>query len=118
MRASPDSLSRTREKAGSPTASGADGEAGEALDDDVLAGLGRQLGAQLLDRLAAVLVLVDVLLPEQHDLLEPLVDLALGGALARVLGDVVELAGGDPQLLGARGLRDVLLGDVERLGGG
>src|SRR4051794_8753235 len=96
----------------------ADREAREALDDDVLARLGRQLGAQLLDRLAAVLVLVDVRLLEQHDLLEPLVDLALGGALARVLGDVVELARRDAELLGAGVLRDLLLGHIERLGGG
>src|SRR3954447_7886235 len=112
IRASPDSFSRTLEK------SGANLEPGEALDDDVLAGLRRELGAQLLDRLAAVLVRVDVLLLEQDDLLEPLADLALGGALARVLGDVGHLAGGDAQLLGAGVLGDLLLGDVERLGGG
>src|SRR3954447_9328052 len=69
MSASPDSLSRTRLKAaisgsargpgvGRPPGSRvgpllrADREAREALDDDVLAGLGRQLRAQLLDRLA------------------------------------------------------------------
>src|SRR3954451_20843150 len=61
MSASPESLSRTRLKAAiSGPFLGADREAREALDDHVLAGLGRQLGAQLLDRLAAVLVLVDV----------------------------------------------------------
>src|SRR3712207_1378200 len=101
MRASPDSFSRTRENAGSATRLLTDGKAREALDDDVLAGLGGLLGAQLRDRLAAVLVRVDVLLLEQHDLLEPLVDLARGGALARVLGDVGHLASGDAQLLGA-----------------
>src|SRR3954451_19851435 len=112
IRASPDSFSRTLEK------SGANLEPGEALDDDVLAGLRRELGAQLLDRLAAVLVRVDVLLLEQDDLLEPLVDLALGGALARVLGNVVQLARGDAQLLGTGVLGDVLLVDVQRLRGG
>src|SRR4051794_26652600 len=103
IRASPESFSRTREN------SGANLEAREALDDDVLAGLGRQLGAQLVDGLAAVLVLVDVALLEQHDLLEPLVDLAGRGLLARVLGDVRHLAGGDAQLLGARVVGNVLL---------
>src|SRR3954453_18191625 len=117
MSASPDSFSRTRPKAATAW-SGSDGEAREALDDDVFAGVGRPLGAQFLDRLAAVLVLVDVGLLEQHDLLQPLVDLALGGALARMLGDVGHLAGGDPQLLGLVGLWHVLLGDVQRLGGG
>src|SRR5437870_510374 len=96
MRASPDSFSRTRENLG------ANLEAGEALDDDVLAGLGRQLGAQLLDRLAVVLVGVDVLLAQQDDLVEPLAELALGGTLARLLGDVLHLAGRDAQLLGTR----------------
>src|SRR3954447_9397752 len=112
IRASPDSFSRTLEK------SGANLEPGEALDDDVLAGLRRELGAQLLDRLAAVLVRVDVLLLEQDDLLEPLADLALRGLLARVLGDVGHLAGGDAQLLGAGVLGDLLLGHVQRLRGG
>src|SRR3954468_361121 len=112
IRASPDSFSRTLEN------SGANLEPREALDDDVLAGLRRQLGAQLLDRLAAVLVRVDVLLLEQHDLLEPLVDLARRGALARVLGDVGHLAGGDAQLLRAGVLGDLVLGDPLRVGGG
>src|SRR5436309_11767119 len=105
MRASPDSLSRTRENLG------ANLEAGEALDDDVLAGLGRQLGAQLLDGLAAVLVLVDVLLAQEDDLVEPLAELALRRALARLLGHVLHLAHRDPQLLAAALLGDLLLGD-------
>src|SRR3954454_1686691 len=79
MRASPESFSRIRLKAG--TCLLAHGEAREAPDDDVLAGLGRQLGADLLDRLALVLVGVDVLLAQEHDLIEPLADLALGRLL-------------------------------------
>src|SRR4051812_36116077 len=102
MRASPDSFSRTRLNLGLL----ANLEAGEALDDDVLAGLGRQLGTQLLDGLALVLVGVDVLLAQEDDLVEPLAELALRRALARVLGDVGHLAGGDAQLLGAGGFVD------------
>ena len=71
--------SATRPRAYSPT-----GEAREAADDDVLAGLRRELGAQLLDRLAVVLVGVDVLLVEQHDLLDPLAQLALDDLRARM----------------------------------
>src|SRR3981189_527852 len=103
MRDSPDSFSRMRLKTGSDKVSGhpkqaaganpradarsptsppgraspPDGEPGEALDHDVLARLGREVAAQLLDRLAVVLVAVDVLLVEQHDLAEPLLQLAL-----------------------------------------
>src|SRR5436309_1058509 len=112
MRASPDSFSRTRLKAGAKLRGlDADLEAREALDDDVLAGLGRQLGAQLLDGLAAVLVLVDVLLAQEDDLVEPLAELALRRALARLLGHVLHLAHRDPQLLAAALLGDLLLGD-------
>src|SRR3954452_15695071 len=118
MRASPDSFSRIRLNAGTLARLLADREAREPPDDDVLARLRRELGADLLDRLAVVLVRVDVRLLEQHDLLEPLVDLALGGALARVLWDVGHLAGVDAQLIGAVGLGDVVFGDIERLGGG
>src|SRR3954453_6655258 len=82
MSASPLSFSRMRSKTGSR----ADGELGEAADDDVLTGGPGQLGAQLLDRLAGVLVAVDVRLPEQDDLLEPLVELALGDSRADLLG--------------------------------
>src|SRR3954451_7949846 len=73
MSDSPDSLSRIRRKMGagpSVTRRGrslADREPREAPDHDVLAGLGRQVGAHLLDRARLVLVLVDVLLVEQHD---------------------------------------------------
>src|SRR3954469_19163521 len=100
MRDSPDSFSRMRLNAGSGTAahpnqaaggspgrggpvsprgraSLSDGVAHEALDDDVLAGLGGEVAAQLLDGLAVVLVGVDVLLVEQHDLGHPLLELAL-----------------------------------------
>src|SRR5450755_1558525 len=67
------------------TISAADREPGEAADDDVLARLRREGGAQLIDRLALVLVLVDVLLAQQDDLVEPLVELALHDALAHIL---------------------------------
>ena len=65
---------------------GPDFEAGEAGDPDVLAGLRRSLLAKLLDRLAVVLVAVDVRLLEQRDLLAPLGELALDDPLADVLG--------------------------------
>src|SRR4051794_22390153 len=67
MRDSPESLIRTRLKAGAATWAEtllADGEPHETPDDDVLAGLGRQVGPQLLDGLAVVLVAVDVRLLE------------------------------------------------------
>ena len=53
---------------------------------------GRQRGAQLLDRPALVLVRVDVRLAQQHDLLEPLVELALddlGADALRLVGDLL-----------------------------
>src|SRR3954453_5716404 len=111
MRASPDSFSRILENFGLL----ANLEPGEALDDDVLAGLGRQLGAQLLDGLAVVLVGVDVLLAQEDDLVEPLAELALRGALAGLLGPVLPLAGRDAQLLVARVVGDLLLGDPLRV---
>src|SRR5690349_23321055 len=111
MRASPDNLMRTRLKTGSATPSprpasergrrpsfaqrpspegerrhlGADREAGETLDDDVLAGGAGEVRAQLLDRLAVVLVGVDVNLVEQHDVVHPRLELALGDLRADVL---------------------------------
>src|SRR5215212_9476918 len=113
MRASPDSLIRTRLKTGSDN-SGADREAGEAPDDDVLAGRSREGRAQLLDRLAVVLVPVDVRLVEQDDVLHPRLELALGDLRADVLGLVGRLLLEDAQL-GVLGLgRDVVLGDVLR----
>src|SRR4051794_29853009 len=69
-----------------------DGETDEALDDDVLAGLGGEVGAQLLDRLAVVLVAVDVLLVEQDDVLVPGLELALddlGPDVVRLVGDLL-----------------------------
>src|SRR4051812_481565 len=133
MRDSPDSFNRMRLKTGSATTRRsygppwldvggnrllADGEADEPLDDDVLARLGREVGAQLLDRLAVVLVAVDVLLVEQDDVLVPGLELALDD-----LGpDVLRLVGGllleDPGLGVLVGLRDLLLVDVLRLRGG
>ena len=76
--------------------------------------LAGQRCAQLLDRLAAVLVLVDVLLAQQHDLVEPLVELAGDDPLAHVLGPVGGLLGRDPLLALAVLGRDVLLADGER----
>src|SRR5215207_1479414 len=113
MSASPDSFRRMRSKAGRFTgALRPDREAGEAADDDVLAGRAGELGAQLLDRLAVVLVGIDVLLLEQHDLFHPLAKLALGDLGA----DVLRLVGGllleHAQLGLLVVLRDVLLGDV------
>src|SRR4051794_19242244 len=106
MRDSPDSFNRMRLKTGSATTRRsygppwldvvvngrllADGEPHEALDDDVLARLGGEVGAQLLDGLAVVLVAVDVLLVQQDDVLVPGLELALDD-----LGpDVLRLVGG------------------------
>src|SRR3954447_24640362 len=97
MRASPESFSRTRLKAGcAPSVEGcalnsglvlrlADLEAREATDHHVLAGLRRRGRSEVLDGLAAVLVLVHVLLVEQDALLEPLPQPALGDLRADVL---------------------------------
>src|SRR5215210_5865844 len=115
IRASPESLSRIRLKTGSATGpSGPDGESGEAADDDVLPGRARELGPQLLDRLALVLVRVDVHLVEEDGLLHPLAQLALGDLAADLLGLVGGLLLEHAQLglLGVLG--DVLLGDVLR----
>src|SRR4051794_19393986 len=110
MRASPESLSRIRSNAASATVVlglAADGEAREALDHDVLTELAGQLGPDLLDGLALVLVRVDVDLVEQRALLEPLAQLALGDLCADVLRAVGRLLLEDAQL-GLAGL----LGDV------
>src|SRR4051812_47233747 len=94
IRDSPESLTRIRLKAATRAETLlADGEADEAPDHDVLAGLGREVGPQLLDGLAVVLVAVDVRLLEQDDLLVPLAELPLGGLLAGLLGHAVELLG-------------------------
>src|ERR1700710_845240 len=106
MRASPESFSRTRLNAGGGVSLGtarasrlpADREAGEAAHDDVLAGLAREVGAQLLDRLVLVLVAVDVRLLEQDGLLHPLAQLALGDLRPHLLGLVGSLLLEDAQL--------------------
>ena len=81
MSASPESFRRMRRNAACPSRGGvpasspiATPRSGSARSGDhhVLAGAGRQGGAHLLDRLAVVLVGVDVRLVEQDALLEPL----------------------------------------------
>src|ERR671930_780780 len=114
MRDSPESFRRIRRKSGCGTRRGsllAHGEAREPADHDVLAGLGREVRADLLDGAALVLLAVDVLLVEEHDLLEPLLELALGDLAADVLGLVGGLLLEDPQLGVLRLLGHVLLGD-------
>src|SRR3977135_2706533 len=59
-------------------------EAREARDADVLAGLRGDLGLQVLDRLALVALLVEVLLVEQDELGCPLAELALDDLLDHV----------------------------------
>src|SRR6188472_3158624 len=100
MRDSPESLSSTLLNRGSATLGMLfpDTEADEPADDDVLAGLGRELGAELLDRLALVAVGVDVGLVEEHVLLQPLAPAALGDARTDVLGLVGGLLLVDAQL--------------------
>src|SRR3954454_23293156 len=104
MRASPLSLSRILRNAGG---SGTNRETREALDDDGLAELARELVADLLDRAAVVLVGVDVLLVDEGDLLEPLAQLALGDLRAHVLGPVGRLLLEDPRLGVLGVLRDL-----------
>src|SRR6476469_5267320 len=106
MRDSPESLIRTR-----LNALATDRKPYETPDDDVLAGLRGEVGAQLLDRL----LVLDVRLLEQDDLLVPLAQLALERLLARLLGHVVELLGVDA-LLGLLGLLGDLV-DRDPLGG-
>src|SRR5215213_5758638 len=115
MRASPDSFSRMRLNAakGRARALLADREPDEAADADVLAGLGRQLVLQLLDRLALVPVRVDVRLVEEDDLLVPLAQLALDDPRADVLGLVGGLLLEDLRLALAVGGVDLLLADDE-----
>ena len=114
MSASPDSFSRTRLKAGcnySPTLKRANRRMTMFSP-----AFGGDRGPQVLDRLAGVLVLVDVLLLQQHDLFHPLAELALGDLRADVLGLVGGLLLEDAQLGLLRVLGDLLLGDVERVG--
>ena len=80
----------------------ADHEPREAPDHDVLAGRGGDLVLQLADRLAVVLVGVDVRLVEQHDLAVPLRELALGDLRADLSRPVGRLLLEDPQLRLAR----------------
>src|SRR5918994_14094 len=109
--ASPESFSRTRLKLAEAIRRLllSHLEAGEARDPDVLAGLGGELGAQVLDRLALVALLVEVLLIEQDQLGGPLAELPLDD----FPDDVLRLAVGLRLFLeeGAL-LRDLLLGDV------
>src|SRR5919204_109480 len=113
IRDSPESLSRTRLKRGSstPRMLFPHAKAHEAADDHVLAGLGRKLGAQLLDRLVLVALGVDVGLVEQHMLFQPLAPATLGDPRADVLGLVCGLLLVDAQLGLPDLLGDVLLGD-------
>src|SRR6476661_4083238 len=118
MRASPDSLSRIRSKAGAIAAQPirgprllAHGEPCEAADDHVLAGRRCQLVAQLLHGLAVELGVVHLLL-EQHDALQPGVELARHDFLAHVLGLVGSLLLVDPRLGRARLLRYVVAAHV------
>src|SRR5437016_6570 len=119
--ASPESLSSTRRNTAVPAADGTrcavsatDGEPRKAADHDVLTRFAGKRRAELLDRLAAVLVLVDVLLAQQHYVVEPLLDLALDDPLAHVLGPVRRLLSRDPHLpLPVLG-RDVLVGYRDR----
>src|SRR5918994_4093911 len=118
MSASPESFSSTRLKLGSAAmplvALSADLEAGEAGDADVLAGLRGDLGAEILDRLALVALLVEVLLIEQDDLGGPLLELPFDDLLDDVVGLAVLLGllGEDAALVLAILLGDLVEGDV------
>src|SRR3954451_20948245 len=109
--ASPDSFSRSRRKTGSLFS--ANLEPREATDDHVLAGLLRDVGAQLLDRASLVLG-VHVLLVEQDDVLEALLDLAFHDLAADVLRLVGDLLLEDALLGRDELLRHVLLGHLVR----
>src|SRR5215211_228887 len=92
-------------------------EAREPGDPDVLAGLGGELGAQVLDRLALVALLVEVLLVQQDQLGGPLAKLALDDLLDHVLRLAVglRLLLEDRALPGDVLLRDLLERDVLRV---
>src|SRR5260370_10663667 len=107
MSASPESFSSTRLNTGAARDNGSfttadsgftDLEPGEAANHHVLAGLRGHRRPDLLDRLPAVGVLFDVLLPEQDHLVKPLVELALHDLVPHVLRAVGRLLGGDPLL--------------------
>src|SRR6476646_820863 len=120
--ASPESFSRMRLNLGSDAMSEttlfANPEVGEAGDADVLAGLRRQLLAQLLDRLRLVLLGVDVLLVEQRRFRRPLGELAIDDLFDHVVGLAVlaRLLLEDPLLRLALLRRDLLGRDVARRG--
>src|SRR3954453_7376260 len=118
MSASPESLSRTRPKAGGSPATAllADREAGEAPDDDVLPGLGRKVRAQLLDGLVLVLVEVDVRLAQGNHLVEPLAPPPLDDPGHDVLGLALGLGllGGDALLALALARGQGVLGHGQR----
>src|SRR5215218_4374251 len=84
-------------------------EAREAGDPDVLAGLRRDLDAQVRDRLPLVALLVEVLLVEQSDLRCPLADLSIDDLLDHVLRLAVRPR---PLLEDGALPRNVLLGNV------
>src|SRR5207342_1237009 len=116
IRASPESFNRIRVKA-------AEAKAPlllphlEASEADVLARLGRDLRAQVLDRLALVLVLVEVLLVQKDDLRCPLLDLAVDDLGDDVVGLAVLLRRllQDPALVGDVLFRNVIERDVTRV---
>src|SRR3954453_202516 len=92
IRASPDSFSSTRLNAGSSATARTsyalfpDHKPGEAGDPYVLAGLRRDLGAQLLDGLAVIGIGAHVLLLEQRGLLRPLLELSVDDLRHDVVG--------------------------------
>src|SRR5437588_2099279 len=119
--ASPESFSSTRRYAGAAAREGSccavsatDLEPREPADHHVLSGFRRERLAELLDRLAGVLVLVDVLLAHEHHVLEPLLELACDDLLADVLGPVRGLLGRHPLFALAVLRGDVPIGDGQR----
>src|SRR3712207_1047780 len=92
IRASPESFRRIRRNAGVRAPFPSTGlllahrEPAEAADHHVLARLRGGLAPDLLDRAAVVLVRVHVRLAQEHDLVEPLPQPALGDLRTHVLG--------------------------------
>src|SRR5437763_382311 len=89
--ASPESFSSTRRNTAGGEAdasrcavSATDREPSKATDHDVLTGLAGKRCAELLDRLAAMLVLVNVRLAQEHHVVKPLLELPLDDSLAYV----------------------------------
>src|SRR5436309_1852968 len=122
MSASPESFRSRRRKAGAPLGgpftamegSVTDLEAREAAYHHVFSSLAGQRRSQLLDSPAAVLLGVDVLLAQQHDLLQPSLELALDDPFAHVLRPVGRLLGGNPLFSLALGRGNVLVADGQR----